>query len=236
VAEIESLKTTIIAVSGLSSNTGKTTLMCDLLERLPGWEAIKLTRGHYRSCGKDPHGCCVSDLIRDEPLIRSGRDENYETGKDTGRFWDAGAVNVHWVIAGEEQVEDGIRQALARVRSAGVIVEGNSFLDFIDADFAIICARAGENRMKASARRTLAKADAIYLSAIDDADGTTARLRFDQWRAGLTNDLDLHGLPVLTKEKIPELAVQMQAICEKLSFLRLSAHSACAPSAGGGRS
>ena len=61
----------IVAISGLSSNTGKTTLMCELLERLPGWEAIKLTRGHYRSCGKDPHGCCVSDLIRDEPLIRS---------------------------------------------------------------------------------------------------------------------------------------------------------------------
>ena len=44
----------IVAVSGLSSNTGKTTLVCELLERLPGWEAIKLTRGHYRSCGKDP--------------------------------------------------------------------------------------------------------------------------------------------------------------------------------------
>src|SRR6267143_6684530 len=204
--EMENHRPTIVAVSGLSSNTGKTTLMCELLERLPGWEAIKLTRGHYRSCGKDPHGCCVSDLIRDEPLIRSGRDENYETGKDTGRFWDAGAANVHWVIAGEEQVEDGIKQALSRVQSAGVIVEGNSFLDFIAADFAIMCARAGENRMKASARRTLAKADAIYLSTIDDADGTTARMRFDQWRAGLTSDLDLHGLPVLTKEKIPELA------------------------------
>ncbi len=238
--ETEIARPTIIAVSGLSSNTGKTTLMCDLLERLPGWEAIKLTRGHYRSCGKDPHGCCVSDLIRDEPLIRSGREENYEAGKDTGRFWDAGAVNVHWVIAGEEQVEDGIRQALARVRSTGVIVEGNSFLDFVDADFAIICARAGENRMKTSARRTLAKADAIYLSTIDDADGTIARLRFDQWRAGSTKGLDLHGLPVLTKEKIPELAVQMQAICDELSFSRLAAlnagRDACAPPAGCGRS
>src|SRR5437660_9045388 len=112
---------TIVAVSGLSSNTGKTTLMYDLLERLPGWEAIKLTRGHYRSCGKDPLGCCVSDLIRDEPLVRSGRKENYEAGKDTGRFWDAGAANVHWVIDGEEQVEDGIKQALSQVQHGGVI-------------------------------------------------------------------------------------------------------------------
>ena len=72
----------IVAVSGLSSNTGKTTLACELIKRLPGtpasgmqhasgvrteWEAIKITRGHYRSCGKDPNGCCVSDLLRDEP-------------------------------------------------------------------------------------------------------------------------------------------------------------------------
>src|SRR6266850_800517 len=207
---------TIVAVSGLSSNTGKTTLMCDLLERLAGWEAIKLTRGHYRSCGKDPLGCCVSDLIRDEPLIRSGREENYEAGKDTGRFWDAGAVNVHWVIVGEDQVEGGIQEALARVRSAGVIVEGNSFLDFIDADFAIICARAGENRMKASARRTLAKADAIYLSTIDVCDGVTARARFDEWRANLSIDLSLDGVTVLTKADIPQLIERIHENAEGL--------------------
>jgi molybdopterin-guanine dinucleotide biosynthesis protein len=201
-----------VAVSGLSSNTGKTTLMCDLLERLPGWEAIKLTRGHYRSCGKDPNGCCVSDLIRDEPLIRTGREENYEAGKDTGRFWDAGAANVHWVIAGEDQVEDGVKQSLSRVQSAGVLVEGNSFLDYVEADFAIMCARAGENRLKASARRTLARADALYLSTIDECDGTTAQSRFREWRAGLSIDLNLNGLPVYTCEDISRLAKRIHEI------------------------
>ena len=199
-----------MAVSGLSSNTGKTTLMCDLLELLPGWEAIKLTRGHYRSCGKDPLGCCVSDLIRDEPLIRSGREENYEAGKDTGRYWDAGAENVHWVIAGEDQVEDGVRQALSRVQSTGVLVEGNSFLDYIAADYAIMCARAGENKLKASARRTLARADALYLSTIDDCDAGTARVRFDQWRAGLSIDIDLDGMPLFTKKDIPGMIQRIQ--------------------------
>jgi molybdopterin-guanine dinucleotide biosynthesis protein len=201
---------TIVAVSGLSSNTGKTTLVCELLQRLPGWEAIKLTRGHYRSCGRDPNGCCVSDLIRDEPLIRSAREENYERGKDTGRFWDAGASAVHWVIANDEQVEDGIVQALARVRSAGVLVEGNSFLDYVTADFAITCARAGANKLKTSARRTLAKADALYLSTIDDCDAGTARTRFDEWRAGLTIDINLNGLPLFTREDIPRLIELIQ--------------------------
>lgn len=200
----------IIAVSGLSSNTGKTTLMCELIQNLPGWEAIKITRGHYRSCGKDPSGCCVSDLLRDEPLIRTGREANYESGKDTGRFWEAGAANVHWVIVGEDQVERGINEALARVKSAGVIVEGNSFLDYIQADFAITCARAGENRLKTSARRTLARANALYLSTIDDSDRVEAIARFEKWRAGLTTDIDTQALPVFTRGDLPSLIRSIQ--------------------------
>jgi molybdopterin-guanine dinucleotide biosynthesis protein len=195
----------ILAVSGLSSNTGKTTLACELIQRLPGWEAIKLTRGHYRSCGKDPSGCCVSDLLSEEPLIRSGRAANYEKGKDTGRFWDAGAANVHWVIVGEEQVEEGINRALARVKSAGVIVEGNSFLDYIKADFAITCARAGENKIKTSARKTLAKADALFLSTIDDSDRAGAIESFEKWREGLTVQLDSGRIPIFTRHDISTL-------------------------------
>ena len=202
----------IVAISGLSSNTGKTTLACELLSRLPGWEAIKLTRGHYRSCGKDPAGCCVSDLLREEPLIRSGREANYESGKDTGRFWEAGAVNVHWVIVDEDQVEEGINRALARVRTGGVIVEGNSFLDFVTAGFAVICARAGENKLKASARRTLAKADALYLSTIDDSDRITAIKRFEKWRASLSVDLGFDGIPIWTHDDLPRL---IESIREK---------------------
>jgi molybdopterin-guanine dinucleotide biosynthesis protein len=200
----------IVAVSGLSSNTGKTTLVCELIRRLPGWEAIKLTRGHYRSCGKDPSGCCVSDLLRDEPLIRSGRAENYEKGKDTGRFWDAGAADVHWVIVGEDQVEAGITRALSRVQSAGVVVEGNSFLDYIKADFAVTCARAGENKLKTSARRTLAKADALYLSTVDECDRQEAMQRFQQWRMRLAVDLSTDGLSVFASADISRLIEDIQ--------------------------
>ena len=205
----------IVAVSGLSSNTGKTTLVCELLARLPGWEAVKLTRGHYRSCGKDPDGCCVSDLLRDEPLIRSGREANYETGKDTGRFWDAGAVNVHWVIVGEDQVEAGINEALSRVQSAGVIVEGNSFLDYVQADYAIMCARAGENKLKTSSKRILAKVDAMYLSTIDDSDRETAIAQFDKWRSGLSIDLNNRMLPIHTREELPRLIETIRLLHQK---------------------
>jgi len=201
----------IAAVSGLSSNTGKTTLACELIRYLPGWEAIKLTRGHYRSCGKDPSGCCVSDLLREQPLIRSGREANYEFGKDTGRFWDAGAVNVHWVIVAENQVEAGINEALSRVKSAGVIVEGNSFLEYVEPDFAIMCARAGDNKLKSSARRNLQRADALYLSTIDDLNREAAVAAFEEWRRGLSVHLDIEGIQIYTQ---PDIAKLVEAISQ----------------------
>jgi molybdopterin-guanine dinucleotide biosynthesis protein len=214
-------KPTIVAVSGFSSNTGKTMLMCELLGRLPGWEAIKLTRGHYRSCGKDPQGCCVSDLIRDQPLVRSGREANYEAGKDTGRFWDAGAANVHWVIVKDDQVEYGILKALASVKAEGVLVEGNSFLDYIEADFAVMCARSKGGQVKPSARRNLIKSDALYLSSLD-ADGNRARAQFHEWRVALAIDLNLDDLPIFTREDIPALLERIRAFSKTAWIASLS--------------
>jgi hypothetical protein len=155
---------TIIGIGGLSSEVGKTTLLCKLLGTFPGWEAIKTTRGHYRSCGKDPHICCVSDLLSDKPVVHSGRETTYVAGKDTGKYWDAGAINVHWVIATDEQVEAGINEALSRVKAEGVLVEGNSFSEFVKPDFFVLVADSESLKIKPTARRALSRVDAVYLS------------------------------------------------------------------------
>jgi hypothetical protein len=206
---MKDLRPTIVAVSGFSSNVGKTTLVCELLKRLDVWEAIKLSRGHYRSCGKDPTACCVSDLIGDEPVVRSGREANYETRKDTGRFWDAGATNVHWVIVNDEQVEQGIQAAIARVCAPGVIIEGNSFLEYVQADLAIMCARSEGGKVKPSARDALRKSDVLYISSIHLA-GVEAREEFDQWRSKLPIDLKLDLLPIVTAEDLEQLVQRIQ--------------------------
>ena len=177
----------IIGVGGFTSDVGKTTLLCELLRAFPGWEAIKTTRGHYRSCGKDPQACCVSHLLSDEPLVRSGREETYEAGKDTGRYWDAGATNVHWLIATDNQVERGIKQALARVKSPGVFVEGNSFSQFVDPDFFVMVRRAGVDKIKSSARQSIVKATAIYVSDV------------------VGNDVKSDGAPIFTPSELPDL-------------------------------
>jgi hypothetical protein len=154
---------TKVAIAGVSSEIGKTTLLCKLLRELPGWEAIKMTRGHYRSCGKDPHACCVSGLLGEQPLIRSGFRETYASDKDTGRYWDAGAANVHWAIVTNEQVEQGIELALKRVHAPGVLIEGNSFLRSIDVDFTVLVTGGADAKIKSSARWPFQKASAIYL-------------------------------------------------------------------------
>jgi molybdopterin-guanine dinucleotide biosynthesis protein len=155
----------VIGIGGYTSNVGKTTLLCELLAAFPGWEAIKTTRGHYRSCGKDPLACCVSHLLSAEPVVRSGREATYERGKDTGRYWDAGATNVHWLIATDDQVEPGIREALSRVAAEGVFVEGNSFAQFVDVDFFVMVRRSDDLKIKKSARQVLENADVVYDSS-----------------------------------------------------------------------
>lgn len=42
---MESERPLIVAVGGFTSEVGKTTLLCELLQAFPGWEAIKTTRG-----------------------------------------------------------------------------------------------------------------------------------------------------------------------------------------------
>jgi len=205
------MRPTIIAVGGFSSNTGKTTLVCELLRALNGWEAMKMTRGHYRSCGKDPRACCVSHLLGEEAVIRTGHAETYAVGKDTGRYWDAGASDVHWAVVTERQVEAGFRAALSRVKSPGVIVEGNSFLRFAEADFAVLVARADLLKIKPTARRALAKADALYLSDAGRGIDLSQREHFAEWWR--VNGLEevAPALHVYTRESLPQLVSHIEA-------------------------
>jgi molybdopterin-guanine dinucleotide biosynthesis protein len=203
---------TTIAISGFSSDAGKTTLLCELLRAFPGWEAIKITRGHYRSCGKDPHACCVSHLLSEEPVIRSGREETFTPGKDTGRYWDAGASNVHWLIVTDSQVEQGIKRALKHVQAEGVFIEGTSFLKYLDVDFALMSARPTGGKIKPSARSALAKTSALYLFDDRQEETATALERFSSWcQTSADSDL-LSRLPVFTSQDLPQVIASIQAI------------------------
>ncbi|MDT5272572.1 MAG: hypothetical protein QOH49_4758 [Acidobacteriota bacterium] len=199
------MRPTIIAVGGFNSNSGKTTLVCELLRALRGWEALKMTRGHYRSCGRDPHTCCVAHLLGAEPVVRSGRAETYTQGKDTGRYWDAGASEVHWAVVTDGQVEAGFHAALSRVKAPGVVVEGNSFLRSFEADFTVLVARPDVLKIKPSARRVLPKASALYLSDVGQGIDPGGRASFERWWRDAGLEEAAPSLPVYTRESLCEL-------------------------------
>jgi hypothetical protein len=123
----------------------------------------------------------VSDLLSDEPIVRSGFQQTFADCKDTGKYWDAGAANVHWVIVTDDQVERGTQLALERIKAPGVLIEGNSFLQFMDVDFAIlVAAPLKPMRIKASTRWPYQKAAALYTFASDADALTVLRNRFAQ--------------------------------------------------------
>lgn len=206
----------IVAVGGFASDVGKTTLMCRLLKSLPGWEAIKTTRGHYRSCGKDPHTCCVSHLLGDAPVVRSGRDQTYDSAKDTGRYWDAGAKNVHWMIAAEHQVENGINQALSLVHSEGVVIEGNSFTQFVKVDYFVMVARAKDIKIKGSARRALSKVSALYLFDDSEHEDHTQQ-EFSQWTTNSDLGHRLPGVQIYSHTTFPQLLKDLRKSVSRVS-------------------
>ena len=211
------MRPTVVAVGGFNSNSGKTTLVCELLRALRGWEALKMTRGHFRSCGRDPHACCVSHLLGAEPVVRSGRAETYAPGKDTGRYWDAGASEVHWAVVTDGQVEAGFRAALSRVKASGVLVEGNSFLRSFEADFTVLVARPDVLKFKPTARRVLPVASALYLSDAGQGIDPDSRAGFERWwrEAGLEEAAP--GLPIYTRERLADLAERAACAGDKLS-------------------
>ena len=191
--------------------------MCDLLRAFPGWEGIKTTRGHYRSCGKDPHTCCVSDLLEEEPVVYSGYEQTFADGKDTSRYWEAGAANVHWLIATDSQVDAGIKQALALVRANGVFVEGNSFSEFVPVDAMILTVRQSRSQIKRSARQALGRANALYLWA-DVNPNVSSREILESVLKG-NDDLltQAMNVPSYTSATFTELVAQLQRLNERVA-------------------
>lgn len=199
----------IVGVGGLTSDVGKTTLMCELLRAFPGWEAIKTTRGHYRSCGKDPEACCVSDFLGDEAVIRSGREETYVAGKDTGCYWESGASNVHWMIATDDQVSEGICKTVARVNAVGVFIEGNSFSEHVSPDYFIMVVRPDQQKIKSTAKRALPKVSAFYFS------GEAGSVDF---RREVVEKFKLaRDVPVFSSEQLSELIFQLHQLKKALT-------------------
>lgn len=165
----------IIGVGGTSSNVGKTTTAVLLIRHLaagikeqakgtsgedadyllslpdnpmtggPGkWGAIKYTKTEL-----------YASLVDDKAVL-SCKD------KDTGRFLEAGAEEVIWVKSPPRDLKDLLPMAIDRLSCLdGLIVEGNSVIEFLKPDIVIFICGNDKKHWKAGFERLAAISDII---------------------------------------------------------------------------
>ncbi len=138
---------TIISVTGAHSSVGKTTLCSILLKNLKGFGAVKFTKTEmFTSVTDDPETILVK-------------------GKDTAIMSEAGAEKVVWIQGPYDGLEEGLDIALSKMQGLkGVVVEGNSPVDFINPHLVVfIMGPAGQ--MKESAKKVSNIADIIVINS-----------------------------------------------------------------------
>jgi ABC-type oligopeptide transport system ATPase subunit len=144
---------TVICIGGAHSGCGKTTVAENLLRLLGGsWGAIKYTKtAFYTSVRRSPEA---------------------PEDKDTSRLRRAGAGDVLWVQAPDAGLEEPMDMAVNLLAHCeGIVVEGNSPIEFLSPDIVIFVFGKDIGRLKPSALRIVKKADiVIYQDEIPSSD------------------------------------------------------------------
>ncbi len=135
----------IISITGAHSGSGKTSFAEKLLARLEGnWGAIKYTKTAFYTSITDS-----MDVIN-------------QPNKDTARLLHAGAKQVLWVQSPFEDLRDALDYALGSLSDLdGIIVEGNSPIEFLDPNIIIFIFGRDPSRIKESARNALEKSSIV---------------------------------------------------------------------------
>jgi molybdopterin-guanine dinucleotide biosynthesis protein len=208
----------IIGIGGAHSGSGKTTLAVALLKYLTKsevrsqksevrhkksvicplssglwkkWGAIKYTRTAFYSS------------ITDDITILGQKD------KDTKRLLDAGAEEVLWVQSPAENIEEVMPLAVERLSVLeGIIIEGNSAIEFLKPDIVIFLLGSRTKRIKPSARAVFKHADIIVCDDLPSADGL------------LKNRKPQPQIFSLSSLDIKELIISMEVVIQKKEIAR----------------
>jgi hypothetical protein len=134
----------MIGIGGAHSGAGKTTYASLLLCHLRGWGAIKCTRtGLY------------SSIVDDRETLSA-------KGKDTTKLLDAGAERVLWVQSPPSDLDGVLPVAVERLSDLrGIIVEGNSAIEFLRPDIIIFIFGSESSAVKDTAKALLERADIV---------------------------------------------------------------------------
>ncbi len=152
----------IIGIGGAHSGAGKTAYASLLLRNLRGWGAIKYTKtGLY------------SSVIDDGKILS-------EEDKDTRRFLDSGAERVLWVQSPPSDIGEVLPLAVEKLSDLrGIVVEGNSAIEFLMPDIIIFIFGSDSTKIKEGAKSLLGKADVVVADK-GGASGTEGKTSFNR--------------------------------------------------------
>ena len=157
----------VVVVGGHSRNVGKTSVVANLIARLPEmcWTAFKITQYGHGFCTADGAPC---DCQTDDHTIAISEERNTLSGTDSARFLAAGAVRSLWVRTRQGMLAEAmprIRKELATAENA--ILESNSVMQFMRPDLYLTVLDPGTADFKDSARLFLDRADAVLVRAAE---------------------------------------------------------------------
>lgn len=134
----------IIGIGGAHSGAGKTTYASLLLKKLRGWGAIKYTKT-----------ALYSSIIDDREIL-------CQEDKDTAVLLNSGAEAVLWVQSPPGELGEVLPQAVGKLAGfEGIIVEGNSAIEFLKPDIIIFIFGSNPERIKESAEKILKISDIV---------------------------------------------------------------------------
>lgn len=190
----------VITVSGAHKGVGKTALAEILLSNLPGFAAIKIT---------------MTDLYT---RVSENDDDIMSPDTDTYRMKKSGAEKVVWIQSTDELLRDAMEQALEKISNhKGVLIEGNSILEYIKPTLAFFVVMDSIDQMKPSRISALKKADICVInqkkgSSFNDTIPETIKsinskiniLSFDLLSADQTNNEDIKKLKTYLNDISPD--------------------------------
>ncbi len=225
----------IIGVGGGGSSSGKTTIASALIRALSGrlnasevqinehasflklsakkrWGAIKYTKTEF-----------YSSIIDDAEILN-------EPNKDTQRLIEAGAQVVLWVQSPPENLSEVMPLALDRLYHLdGIIIEGNSAIEFVNPDVIVFASTGGNKDIKQSSWSLLNKAKIVIMSSDSPLFTVYPNILlnckvFDTWNFNKNNDNDIIIKEVIdymetlmnekkAKELIIERSVEQRISC-----------------------
>lgn len=189
----------VVTVSGAHKGVGKTVLAEILLSNLPGFAAIKIT---------------MTDLYT---RVSENDDDIMSPDTDTYRMKKSGAEKVVWIQSTDELLRDAMEQALEKISNyKGVLIEGNSILEYINPTLAFFVVMDSIDQMKPSRISALKKADICVInqkkgSSFNDTIPETIKsinskiniLSFDLLSADQTNNEDIKKLKTYLNDISP---------------------------------